>query len=86
MAHFGEVLPISLAGSEEVKIYTGMRIPVYILSCASQGRQNYLNYFGPRKNGVCIHTFYEKYDACFASGYKAHASLMIHTRHDRPCL
>ena len=33
-----------------------------------------------------IHTFYEKYDVCFASGYKAHASLMIHTRHDRPVL
>ena len=51
---------------------------------ATQGRQNYLNLFGPRKDGVCIHTFYEKYDVCFASGYKAHASLMIHTRQDRP--
>ena len=42
--------------------------------------QNYLNFFGPKKNRVCIQTFYEKY-VCIVSGYKAHASLMIHTRH-----
>ena len=28
MAHFGEMLPISLAASEEVKIYTGMQLGV----------------------------------------------------------